>query len=233
VRLSHWPPSNNSLNRSANRGAFIVNLSVSALCARPVNSGVRRQYYGSIMKLRERYKRLTLWNKVGLWGGIASILALPIGLFSIYPLLTQQSPPNLLRPEDFRLRFAVSGYNISNQDLERAPRVVHCTGKIGTASVQFDLRLLETVVHPSSRGRASPEIWYEADHFIFYNIDSLNQQGVEGQRFQFGLPFALRDFAGDTTRFQAYLFIRGKWYFTGIESFESGSVIVQIGHQAA
>ena len=32
---------NNSLNRSANSIAFIVNLSVPALCSRPVNSGVR------------------------------------------------------------------------------------------------------------------------------------------------------------------------------------------------
>ncbi len=32
---------NNSFNRSANSAALIVNLSVSALCARPVNSSVR------------------------------------------------------------------------------------------------------------------------------------------------------------------------------------------------
>jgi hypothetical protein len=33
---------NNSFNRSANSAAFIVNLAVSTLDARPVNSGVRR-----------------------------------------------------------------------------------------------------------------------------------------------------------------------------------------------
>ncbi len=31
---------NNSFNRSANSGAFIENLNLSALCARPVNSSV-------------------------------------------------------------------------------------------------------------------------------------------------------------------------------------------------
>ena len=34
--------SNNIFNRSANSTAFIENLSVMALCARPVNSSVRR-----------------------------------------------------------------------------------------------------------------------------------------------------------------------------------------------
>jgi hypothetical protein len=194
---------------------------------------VRRGRHRSIMKLRERYKRLTLWNKIALWGAIASILALPLGLLSLSPLIASQSQPDMLRPEDFRLRFAVSGYSISNQDLERAPRVVHCTGNIGRASVQFDLRLIETVTTPSSRGKAPPEIWYEADHFIFYNIEFLNQQGVEGESLQFLIPMALRGFAGETTRFQAYLFIRGKLYFTGSEAFETGNVVVQIGRQAA
>lgn len=32
------------------------------------------------MKLRQRYQRLSIWNKFGLWGGIASIVAIPLSL---------------------------------------------------------------------------------------------------------------------------------------------------------
>jgi hypothetical protein len=182
------------------------------------------------MKLRERYRRLTFWNKFAFWGSLASIVGLLLG---VYPLTNMQTQSDPLRPEDFRLRFAVSGHSISEQDLNRAPRVLHCIGKMGGASVQFDLRLIETVVNPSSRGRAPSEIWYEADHFIFYDIASLNQTGIDGQYLQFLIPIALRGFAGDGTRFRADLFIRGKWYFTGYEPFEDGNVSVRIGRRAA
>jgi hypothetical protein len=30
------------------------------------------------MKLRERYKRLTIWNKLAAWGSLASIISIPI-----------------------------------------------------------------------------------------------------------------------------------------------------------
>ena len=45
IRLRQVPP-NNSFNRSANSAAFIENLSISALCARSVNSGVGPQLTG-------------------------------------------------------------------------------------------------------------------------------------------------------------------------------------------
>lgn len=35
------------------------------------------------MKLRERYSRLTLWNKIGLWSGLASIVGLVISVWQI------------------------------------------------------------------------------------------------------------------------------------------------------
>jgi hypothetical protein len=43
MKVAHYfrAPPNNSFNWSANSVASIVNLSVMALCARPVNSGVR------------------------------------------------------------------------------------------------------------------------------------------------------------------------------------------------
>lgn len=32
------------------------------------------------MKLHQRYNRLTLWNKLGMWGALASIIAIPLAL---------------------------------------------------------------------------------------------------------------------------------------------------------
>jgi hypothetical protein len=49
------------------------------------------------MKLRERYRRLTLWNKIAFWGSIASIISIPtVFLFSYF-----QTPINKDRPYVF------------------------------------------------------------------------------------------------------------------------------------
>ncbi len=47
------------------------------------------------MKLRERYKRLTFWNKVGFWGAIASIVGIPTTIY----LSRSPSFQDLLTPE--------------------------------------------------------------------------------------------------------------------------------------
>ena len=43
------------------------------------------------MKLRERYRRLTFWNKFAFWGSLASIIGLPIGIFAIVIALGPKS----------------------------------------------------------------------------------------------------------------------------------------------
>lgn len=46
------------------------------------------------MKLRERYRRLTLLNKIAFWGAIASIVAIPLALI-LYILNTFNSSPEV------------------------------------------------------------------------------------------------------------------------------------------
>lgn len=49
------------------------------------------------MKLRERYRRLSLWNKVAFWGSVASIISIPTALLLFYI----QDLPNKDRPYVF------------------------------------------------------------------------------------------------------------------------------------
>ncbi len=49
------------------------------------------------MRLRERYRRLTLWNKVAFWGALASIVALPVALIAMAPMFLPLPSP---RPSD-------------------------------------------------------------------------------------------------------------------------------------
>ena len=45
------------------------------------------------MKLRDRYKRLSFWNKIGFWGGTASIVGVLIFLFQlIFPIIQKKFP---------------------------------------------------------------------------------------------------------------------------------------------
>ncbi len=36
-----------------------------------------------MMTLRQRYRRLTLWNKVGFWGSVASLVGVLIALLTV------------------------------------------------------------------------------------------------------------------------------------------------------
>ncbi len=37
------------------------------------------------MKLRERYRRLTLWNKLSVWGAVASLVGLVATAWTLWP----------------------------------------------------------------------------------------------------------------------------------------------------
>ena len=50
------------------------------------------------MKLKERYRRLSLWNKVAFWGSIASIIAIPIGV-----VLSWMSPVDEIKNDTARI----------------------------------------------------------------------------------------------------------------------------------
>ena len=43
------------------------------------------------MKLRERYRRLTFWNKFAFWGSVASIIGLPLGIVALVIALGPKS----------------------------------------------------------------------------------------------------------------------------------------------
>lgn len=47
------------------------------------------------MNIRDRYSRLTLWNKTALWGALASILALLVAIVTLIPKPASQKIPHL------------------------------------------------------------------------------------------------------------------------------------------
>lgn len=49
---------------------------------------------GSLMTLLQRYRRLTPWNKLGVWGALASIIGLLLA-FAGSPSISQQTHGNL------------------------------------------------------------------------------------------------------------------------------------------
>jgi hypothetical protein len=178
------------------------------------------------MKLTERYHRLSLWNKIAFWGALASIAALLMGIvFYIFPRNGGDAP---LGPEDFRLRFAVISYDLTTNDLKRAPVVLHCKGRLGLPSIEFDLQLVPTIAYASSRSRPIPMIWYESEHFTVITTELLNRHGVAGNRFIFTLPSELRGFAGPDTKFTAELYVRDKRYWTGTDDFQGGTVEIRM-----
>jgi len=118
--------------------------------------------------------------------------------------------------------------DITEQTLKNAPDAVHCTGRIGVPSVDFDMRKLPTIVHEMSRSRSLPEIAYKADNFQFRSLELLNRQGLAGNTFRFPFPYELRNVAGSSSSYNVELFVRDQWYFTGYNSFDSGTVEIPL-----
>jgi hypothetical protein len=136
--------------------------------------------------------------------------------------------PRVIQAQDFRLRFAITGADLSKEDLKRAPPILPCNGKIGAASVKFELHLIPTLEYESSHSRPMPNLVYEANNFLFRNFDLLNKQGLEGQTLKFSIPWEIHDFAGPSTQFNADLYVGDAWYPTGYKSFGDGNVIIRL-----
>ena len=184
-----------------------------------------------LIPTRTQWKRWSLPSKatyIGVW--LCSLTIMLAVVFYLWPLSPGWSQPTNapFQGKDFRLRFAVAGHSIIEQDLQDAPRAISCRGTIGVADVKFDLRIIPTITHGYSRSTPMPQIWYEAEHFDIPNPDLLNRQGVVGQRLRFMLPTELRNFGGPSTKFLAELFVRDIWCPTGYDSFENGTVEIEI-----
>ena len=98
--------------------------------------------------------------------------------------------------------FVIQNPDITEQTLKNAPDAVHCTGRIGVPSVDFDMRKLPTIVHEMSRSRSLPEIAYKADNFQFRSLELLNRQGLAGNTFRFPFPYELRNVAGSSSSYK-------------------------------
>lgn len=79
------------------------------------------------MKLRERYRRLTLWNRVAFWGSIASIISIPVAvviwLIPSPTLVTTPIPSPTptknptIEPEMITIdTYSISKYEITNKE---------------------------------------------------------------------------------------------------------------------
>jgi hypothetical protein len=180
-----------------------------------------------IRHLFDRFKKLTLWTKIAIWGSFASIISLVFYLVMLIPKSTTLQPPTL-RTEEIRLRFGVVSYSITDKHLRKAPTLLHCGGKLGLVSIEFDLCIIPKIIYGTSRGAPMPTIWYESEHITIRNLALLNERGINGAKFQFLVPMELRGLVGQSTHFQAELFILGKWYPTGIDAFEGGIIEIQI-----
>jgi hypothetical protein len=126
--------------------------------------------------------------------------------------------PIPLENKDFRVRFCVVSYQIEPIHYQKAPKLMHIRGRFGTGDVEFDLRLLDSIVYGSTRGAPMPEICYESEHFLMRSLSMINQQGIVGRSFSFGVPFELQNLVGPETKFSAELFIRDQWYTTGMHA---------------
>ncbi len=180
------------------------------------------------MGLIERYRRLTFWNKVAFWGAIASVLGL-IAAMVPFVLPPPSAPtPEPLRAADFRLRFCVVGFGITSRTLVAAPKLIHNRGRLAGSGIEFDLRLTETIITGSSRGKGEPTLCYESEHFVLIGLEAINRAGISGEALKFTVPMALRELAGENTHFRAYFFVREKGPYTAYDRFEGGSVNVEV-----
>ena len=181
-----------------------------------------------INNFKSRYRRLGLWSEIAFWGSFASIISLIVGfVVLIWPKPLTSIPPRALRAEDIRLRFSVASYAITDEDLHRAPAILHCKGKLDLVRIEFDVRVVPRIIYGATRARPMPAIWYESEHMTIYNLALLNKRGIKAATFQFTLPMELRGFAGKSTQFEAELFLE-QWYFTGYRTFEGGTVEIPI-----
>lgn len=145
------------------------------------------------------------------------------------PLSAQALSISPLGVADFRLRFCVVGYGITPEHLAKAPRLIHRNGSLARSTVEFDLRLVETIVYDLQRGaRSEPVLCYESEHFVVHSLRLINQHGIAGGLFRFNVPMSLREFAGSSTHFRAYLFVRGEGPFSATGHFEDGIVDIKL-----
>jgi hypothetical protein len=175
------------------------------------------------MTLRERYRKLTLWSKLGLWGSLASVVGLPLAILPLLQKPGHEEPP--LRSEDFLLRLCVVGYGLTSKDLSAAQQAIHVRGRLGATSVESDLRLVQTLIYGSTRGRAMPEICYQSEQFMLFNLSLLNQRGIYGNRLQISMPESFRELAERNSKCDANLFVRGHWYPQGMRPCNEGTDI--------
>ena len=118
--------------------------------------GTRCQYNVPVMELSTRYKRLTLWNKIMVWGALAAFVALPLGV------------PALFR----------AGSNVT-VNVERVDVQVHVTGQHAEATDLVDVlvgdQTAETVTGADGSYRLSAPVGF---------IGAIVPRPMPGYRFE-------------------------------------------------
>jgi hypothetical protein len=177
--------------------------------------------------LKNQYNQLSTSKHVAFWASLASIIGLIIAVPGFWMLFWPTTPPPIpFQNTDFRLRFCVDSFRITPAHLKKAPKIMHIQGKLARLEVEFDLRLFDSIVYGSNRGAPMPRICYESEHFLVYGLSVINRRGIWGESLRFGVPFELQNLAGPETAFDANLFVRDQWYFTGVS--EDSDVKIEI-----
>jgi hypothetical protein len=76
----------------------------------------------------------------------------------IYGWLHKQpeDAPLPLRADEFRIRFAVVSYSLTNKDLRKMPTLIHCYGNIAGQPIGFELQLIPVITsRPPGYNRSS------------------------------------------------------------------------------
>ena len=89
------------------------------------------------------------WKGKGLVVRAGGALALFVIVYFFSPAVVK-SEGKKLGLNDIQIRFEVSAWQLTENDLSRAPKVIPCRGKIEQMSIDFDLVLIEALDHASS-----------------------------------------------------------------------------------
>lgn len=133
--------------------------------------------------------------------------------------------------DDIDFKFSIVDFDLTEKDLLRAPKSIHCQGKIGQATMEIKLLRSESIEYEvGSRGKPHSRIVYNSDHIrvplLTTYYSTIND--LEGVIFKFSIPYELVKIFGDDTDFSAQLFLKSEWFPSGIQDYRDGPIEIKI-----
>jgi hypothetical protein len=167
---------------------------------------------------RQQWKNWSLPSKHSTIGCFSTII---LGVIGIAIACIAFIPKEVaLQATDFRFRFTVASYKITEKELLKAPKSAACHGTVGELRVDCDLILIPTINrNTGGHGATPPRIEYEAQNIRFMNLDMYpTQASLSGKDVKLLMPFEFLPLNGPDVRYMLDVHIGKKWFSTSYQS---------------